>query len=310
METASVARPQAPAVTRALLARGLVRVVRPYAMLWFEILPVTTIAIWLQAGDVAPKRLAFALGALVLADAGLTVFNDISDRDTDQLSSEAERHTRPMVMATVPLRVAYVQVALLLSVGLTFAFLGSLWFGLLLTLGVVYCLAYSARSVRLSGRPFISQLFWVILWPAIYLGVYLVVGGDLARGLPYLAGTIVFVGIAETLAKDLRDFDNDRAAGKRTTTVKVGVRTSSRASVVAFIVGALIYASAPLIVHPTNPRLAVALAIVLGLWCGRAWQLAAELGQSYSKPTARALQVGAIRVFITVNVLYIAGLFA
>lgn len=286
----------------------LVRLARPYSMLWFVAVPMATMAIWLRGPNLNALDVATVIVVFALTDAGLTTYNDICDRDTDSLSAEDQRRTRPLVEGRVSVRTAYMQFAVLELAAVAGALLLSPWLAALIAAGAIYGIGYSMRGVRLSGRPYVSQIFWLLCWPGVYVAVFLAVGGDWLRGLPYVAATVVFMGVGETLAKDLRDLRNDAAAGKRTTPVALGSRAAATAAVAAFVVGTAGYVAAALSARPGDPRLAIALAVVLALWCGRASLLAAKLRTEYDSSAARAMHVGSIRVFLTLNLLFVAGL--
>lgn len=282
--------------------------IRPYQLLWFNLLPAVVIALWLRGGDVPLGDLALVICALMLGEGGITALNDICDTETDRLSTEPERHRRPLAAGTLPLGWARLQVAVLLAGGLAFAFVVSPGFGLLVAAGILAGAVYSVRPVRVAGRPLVSQLFWVVFWIGLYFSVYVALDGDLEAGWLYLLGTVLFVAIGETLAKDLRDLENDRAAGKHTTPVVYGARPAALANLVAFAGGSVAWSISPLLAEPSSERLSLALAVVLLLWCGRAFILVRDLGRAYTKQAARSLHEGSIRVFLTVNLLFIGGL--
>ena len=285
-----------------------VRMCRPYSLLWFVSLPTATMALWLGDGSVDVTRLLLLIAAFALADAGLTTWNDICDIETDRASSEAQRNTRALAAGVISMRWARAQVILLESAALVIAFAIEPAFGLLLAGGVIYGLGYSARPVYAGGRPLVSQGFWLVLWPAMYGGVALVMGGDLSNGALYVLATVLFMGVAETLAKDLRDLENDTLAGKRTTPVAFGPRRAAIVSGAAFAAGSVLYVTASVGAPNGSAGLTAALAVVVALWTGRAVQIVRELLRGYDKAPARALHVGAIRVFLTVNALFLAGL--
>jgi 4-hydroxybenzoate polyprenyltransferase len=289
-------------------AAALVTMARPYSLLWFVILPVTTMALWLRDGNVEVTRLLVVLAACVAGDAAFTTLNDVMDRESDRLSVEPQRNTRPLATGVISPRWAYTQVGVLVTCCLAASYAASLKLGLFMSSGMISGASYSAGPVRFVARPLLSQVFWVLLWPSMYVTVYLGVGGDFDRGLPYLVGTVLFMGIGETLAKDLRDLDNDAAAGKRTTPVAYGPRSTATASVAFFVLGSAAYVLAPLLTSPSQVRVALALAVVLGLWCGRAYLVMRILRRTYSKDAARTLHVGSIRVFLVVNLILIAGI--
>jgi 4-hydroxybenzoate polyprenyltransferase len=284
------------------------RLARPYSLLWFVAVPVVTISLWLRGPAIPLQTLTLLLLSFGLADAGLTTLNDISDRSTDRASVESQRHMRPLATGSVSVRGAYVQVVLLETCALIAALAVSPIFLALVGLGVLYGVGYSVRPVYAEGRPVVSQAFWIAVWPAMYIGVYIGVGGDFVAGLPYLAATVLFMGVGETLAKDLRDIDNDSLTGKRTTPVAVGVETASAVSAVALVLGSVAYVVAAATAHRGAPALLASITVVVGLWCGRALKLTRMLRSGYAKADARALHMGCIRVFLTANLLFITGL--
>lgn len=287
---------------------ALIALARPYPKLWFVALPTLAMALLLQDGSPPTGAVVLTIAAFCLTDAGLTTLNDIQDVRTDALSMELDRRARPLIAGSVSVRLAYVQVVACSFAGVAVGFVISPWFGALLACGTLYSVGYSVRPVYAGGRPFVSQLFWIVLWPAIYLAVHLAVGGDLAAGLPYVASTMLFMGIGETLAKDLRDLDNDAAAGKRTTPVAVGRSRAALACFVAFLVGSAGFVAAAALTEAASAYLTLALAVVLALWVGRAGVLSRQIAAAYSKAPARDLHMGSIRVFITVSLLFIAGI--
>lgn len=285
-----------------------VRLARPYSLLWFVSVPVVTMALWLRGPAVPAQSLVLLILSFSLADAGLTTLNDISDRSTDRASLERQRHMRPVATGSVSVRSAYIQVVILETCALVAALGVSPLFLGLVSMGVLYGVGYSVRPIYAGGRPVISQAFWIVVWPAMYVGVYIGVGGDFAAGLPYVAATVLFMGVGETLAKDLRDIDNDSLTGKRTTPVAVGVKTSTTLSTGALVLGAIAYVLAAATTQRDVPALASAIAVIVGLWCARVLELTKMLRSTYTKANARALHMGCIRVFLTANLLFITGL--
>jgi 4-hydroxybenzoate polyprenyltransferase len=285
-----------------------VRLIRPYSFLWFVAVPVTTMAVWLRGHDLQVLELVGLIAALALADTGLTTWNDICDRETDRASSEEQRRNRPLASGAVTVRAATVQVVVFECIAMAVAVVVSPWLALMIAGGILYGFAYAVRPLDARGRPLISQGFWLILWPGLYVAVALVLGGDLERGWIYVLGNVAFMGFAETLAKDIRDLDNDAATGKRTVPGAIGLARASRASLAGFVLGALVWVLASALVKPWNPGLTAALAVVLAPWLWSALRLTGQLAHAYSKDAARDLHMGAIRIFLAVNAIFLAGL--
>jgi 4-hydroxybenzoate polyprenyltransferase len=285
----------------------LVQTARPYSLLWFVALPMTAMALLTAGSGVDAGRLVLVVVACACGDGAFTTYNDLSDLETDRLSREDQRRLRPLASGRLPERWAQVQVVVLATLCAVLSFVVALPFGLLLLAGMVYGAVYSGLGVRVVGRPLISQAYWLVLWPSMYFGVLLSTDGTWWRGVPYVVGTMLFMGIGETLAKDLRDLENDAAAGKITTPVQQGHRRSSRVALVAFVLATPLLALAPLTADHTSWRLVGALSVVLALWLGRVVLIDRVLAVRYDHAAARVLHVGAIRVFLTINLLIIVG---
>ncbi len=302
-------------------AVAAVSLTRPYAKLWFIAAPVTTMAIWLEGGEVDLTRLCILVAALICTDAGLTTWNEIADRTTDAASTEENRSGRPLLSGTATVKAAALQVVLLELVGLVLAFVLAPAFAAMIVVVTAYAWLYAwrrdltptssafRRAIKRLMWPTVYQLFWLLIWPAMYLAVAIVLSGDLSSGWLYVAGNTLFMGVGEILAKDLRDIDNDALTEKRTTPVTLGVASTVPICVAGFALGSLVWVGASIAIDGKwNPGLTAALIVVLGLWMGRAVLLSNELRRAYSKHAAHDLQMGAIRVFLTVNLLFIAGL--
>ncbi len=290
--------------------RNLARTARPYSIVWFVAVPAITMGLWMRGTEVPVTDLLVWIVAGVCADSGMTTLNDICDVDTDRLSTEAQRYSRPIAAGAVPVSWAYVQIVVLelLALGAAFSLsqaCGWLVFGL-----VVLGILYSAQPLRISRRAFWSQVFWIVLWPVYYLGCFFAFGGDFYRGLLYIAATTIFMGVSETLAKDIRDLENDRSAGKLTTPVKVGAGKAAHASALAAWIATSLYLLASAQLKPVQPVVTAALGVTLGVWSVKASFLAHALAADYSKGDARALHEGSITTYTAVNLLFIVGLAA
>lgn len=291
-------------------------------MLWFITLPTVTMAIWLEGADVNWSRLTALVAFLICTDAGLSTWNDIADVQTDAASSESDRSGRPLVTGALSARWARLQVLLLESTAAVLALVLQPILILLLVPPIAYAWGYSQpRELRASsdrlGRfmaifmwPYLYQAFWLMLWPMLFVVTSLGLDDFPPTGLGwmYILGNLLFMGVAEILAKDLRDFENDSLAEKRTTVVAIGVGRATSFCLYGFASGALAWTAASVLVEDGNVSLTASLLVVLALWIGRAILLGNTLRREYSKCAARNLHVGAIRVFLTVNLLFIVGL--
>lgn len=258
--------------------------------------------------------LLFILCSL-LADAGACTLNDVGDIDSDRLSTESSRKGRPLVIGTVTRKAALIQGFILFGLGLGLAlYLGPFIFLFALSL-VVISHQYSMKPLKMNGRPFISQLFWVG-FAVIYYGAvsaYLIKYqdapmGNVIDGLYFLAVMVLFLAIAETLAKDLRDLDNDRDSGKLTTTVRIGPKVSAISSFLLSTLGISLWAIPFFTIydHTLTLRLSV-LVLVIG-WTLISLILCGSISKKYTKRRARQLHLGyLITLSFILLVTYIGG---
>lgn len=295
---------QRPAGPTGRLA-ALLALTRPYSVLWTAS-SIVVMVLLLSGRSVNGVALAQCVVAMSAIGAAMRTLNDVADRENDRLSSERDRNSRPIVTGVVSTRWALAQVVLLSLGGIALAFATDLGFGILMLLGTIGLVLYSVGPAPMASLPF-SQLYWIAFWSTVYFSLYLAIGGRVTRGLAYLLATCVFMGVGETLAKDLRDLENDALAGRRTTPVWLGWRRATAACAASFAIGGAGFVVAALTIDPVNVRLAIAVAIVAALWCMRCAAAMAATGEAYSKAQARVLHVGSVRVFLTINLLFLAG---
>ena len=259
----------------------------------------------LTGGRFPEAELAGCLFAMSAIGGAARTLNDVADRATDELSSEADRRSRPLVTGIVSARLALAQYVLLSGAGIAVAFAVDLGFGILMALGTIGLALYSVGPAPVAGLP-LSQGFWIAFWTTVYLSLWLAIDGDAGRGLVYLIATCLFMGIGETIAKDLRDLENDTQAGRRTTPAMLGPRRSVWACFVAYAAGGAGFVVIAALRAP-DARLPVAVGVVVALWLARCVQSLHATRDGYVKEEARVLHVGSVRVFLVVNLLLVAG---
>ena len=169
-------------------------------------------------------------------------FNDVADVAVDGASCEESRNQRALVQQTVSPR-AFVISGWVLIFGSFVLTLLLNWICLVVFgLGLALVSAYNFDPIRLSGRPVLTQVFWVVTWLLIY--VYCAAALDFVgghNGRSYLVFISLFMGIGESLSQDIRDADNDEAGGRITTVVRHGVPRTSVAAWIAFLTAPAIW---------------------------------------------------------------------
>ena len=286
-----------------------IRLMRPYAWLWFDGLPSLVLYTLLLPGHRSLAHYLLGLLAGICADAGITTLNDICDIDTDRASSEPSRHQRPLVVGTISRRAALWQVVVFLCFGLGLSFYASWVFGTAVACAVVLGIGYSIRPVRLSGHPSTAQPFWILFGANFYLAVAALAGRLYTReALLWFFGTAMFMAVGENLAKDLRDWENDTLTGKRTSVVSLGPRRAALASLGGAAIGSALYLALAWL-HPSLPRWArIGTTLLLSAWFARLAMLVWVVARSYDKQASARMHVGYIRTYLAFNALVAIGL--
>ncbi len=288
---------------------------RPQQLVWLDVFATMGFYAIIAQHAPNPHFILFMLTA-VIADAGACTINDVGDYRSDCRSSEASRKKRPLCTGVVSKKAARNQAIILYSIGLILAFYLDILIFLSAFLLILISYQYSERPLKMDGRPIISQLFWVGFGLLYYFAIsaYLIRYENIALvkifdGLYFLIALILFMAIAETLAKDLRDLKNDRAGGKITTPVRFGPKAAAAASFAFSFPGLVIWAIPYFSVYQTHIVLqSLIIVIVLG-WTFICFNLCRSIYRKYTKATARKLHKGYILTFTLVLTLsFVAGI--
>lgn len=293
---------------------GHFRLMRPIQLIWFDIfIGFASYAVLTQH----LPRVHFLLFILtsLLTDAGACTLNDIGDIASDRISTESSRKDRPLCKGTVSMRSAKIQAYSLFALGLLLALMLDIYVFIFTLSLVLLAHQYSLPPLKMNGRPFVSQLFWVLFAILYYLTIsaYLVryesiPYENILNGLYFLAVMVLFVGIAETLAKDLRDLENDRDSGKITTSVLLGNRAASAASFVFSVIGISLWAYSYFFIHETQFVVQAAVLLLVLTWEAICLYLCISIFRRYTKASARKLHIGYLLTLTAVLALtFIAG---
>lgn len=271
---------------------------RPVQLVWFDIFIGMASLTLLVQGMPGWHALLFILTSL-LTDAGACTLNDVGDIKSDRISMEWSRKGRPLCRGTASVKAARVQAVVLFALGLGLAMYLNIYLFLFTAGLVIMSHQYSMGPLKLDGRPFLSQVFWII-FAFLYYGAvssYVmhyngVEWSGIVNGLPFLAVLVIFVGIAETLAKDLRDLDNDRDSGKITTPVRVGARIAATASFVFSVIGISLWAVPYFIGGGTPIYLLIPIGLLFAAWNAICLYLCYSIFKNYTKDSSRSLHKG------------------
>ncbi len=296
------------------LIRGHFTLMRPVQLLWFDIF--IGFSSYVVLADRLPKAhfLLFILTSL-LADAGACTINDYGDVRSDSISTEGSRKFRPLCTGLVNKKAAKVQAFVFFGLSLALAFALDIYLFLFALALVILSHQYSLGPLKMNGRPFVSQLFWV-LFAVLYYGAisaYLVryegiPKENILNGLYFLAVLVLFLGIAETLAKDMRDLENDGASGKRTTSVFIGNRYAAAASLVFSMAGISLWAYPYFFISDTFVLIRGLILFIFVSWTLVSIFLCVSLYRKYTKSRARELHVSYLLTLTSIlAITFVAG---
>jgi len=287
--------------------RAAMRALRPSTRIWYDALFPTTLLVVMAGLHVSWQTVLIAVASFALFHAGQNLFNDVADVAVDRASSETSRTGRPLVAGSLTRRSFLIGgwVMVLASLGLA-AVLG-LWSFVAMLALLPLTLAYNFEPIRLAGRPLATQVFWPLTWVLAYLFCAGAVDFEgWRRGVPFLVFLAIFMGIGEGLGQDLRDADNDRIGGRRTTVVVFGVGPTS---VVAWLAS---LASVGVWIWFGFERGLGSLWTVLGVAVLAAWVVVSlpavlRLLRRFEKADGRRMHVGPIYVFTAINLITLAA---
>ena len=288
---------------------GHIRLARPAQLIWLDICLSLCIFVGITGHMPFANYLWFVLTA-VLIDAGACTLNDIGDLESDAASTEGNRYERPLVMGSVTRRAAWVQGLVLFALGALLAAWLSPWILACALALVVLSHQYSFPPLRMDARPYVQQVFWFTFGILYFLAVYSYVlrydatmPGFWQAAIAMIVGVQVFAALGETLAKDLRDLDNDRAGGKYTTSVHLGPKRTARYAFYLSCAGLFIWIYSIIVLYGNWGIAAVTMGVIAVLWTVLCFKLVRELTDHYTKASARKLHLGFISTFALLLIL-------
>lgn len=198
-------RPGIPAIAWIRDARFFIR---PWTLSWFTVSTTLGFAC-VMIGEFPPPQFLGLVLIIALSNIGAIVLNDIADRDIDSASIEEAKRSRPIASGVVSVASAK-RLAVFFFASALLAALPLGWQSLLfVVIMLIFSMVYSLKPFSLSGHPYWSIGFWILLCVVMYfmfalnlqsLGVEVL---NHHNGLMFLLAIILFMGIAEILAKDL-----------------------------------------------------------------------------------------------------------
>ena len=286
---------------------------RPQQLIWLDVFGAFSFYVIVTRHAPVLHYLLFVLCA-VICDAGACTLNDVGDIESDKKSFESSRNKRPLVIGSVSKKAAQSQGFSLYLIGLSIALFLDFYVFIFVLVLVIISYQYSMKPLKMDAKPIISQMFWVSFGFLYYFAAvaYLrryesVPQINVYYGLYFLGAMIMFLGIAETLAKDLRDLENDRLGGKNTTPSHFGPKPTVLASFTFSIFGSIFWVIPYFSVYDTHIILQALVILLVVSWNLLCLSLCRSIYKHYTKSKARKLHKGYILTFTLIMTLSFLG---
>ena len=279
---------------------------RPAQLIWLDIfVSLAVFAVLARHGPNA--HYLFFIACAIIADAGACTLNDLGDLESDSLSTEDSRSLRPLPTGIVSKQAAKTQGIILFIIGLAIALYLDIIVFIFAFFLILISYQYSMNPLKLDAKPIFTQVFWVSFGFLYYFAVaaYIRKYDNLSienfyNGLYFLTAILLFIAVGETLAKDLRDLENDRAGGKITTSVYFGPKKAAVASFVFSFIGLFFWAFPFFTVMDTPLFFQAMILLVVIFWNIVCFCLTRSIYLNYTKERSRELHLGFILVFTSV----------
>jgi 4-hydroxybenzoate polyprenyltransferase len=218
---------------------AFISLIRPKTLVWFCIATCFGFASIIQ-GEIPNTDFIFLVLTIVFANIGAIIVNDIGDIKVDKLSPEQAKRSRPLVTGEISITEAKMLAAIFFTLSLITSLAYDIRATIFSVVVILFSLSYSLPPTKFCARPYGSILYWVFLCLSCYLLMLNALSTsektisfyfDYTPGWIFIGGIILYMGIAEIIAKDLRDMVNDKEGGRNTFVNFVGAETSSRAMI-------------------------------------------------------------------------------
>ena len=163
--------------------------------------------------------------------------NDVEDAPDDALDPHKARRN-PVSAGKLSRRTGH-----LMSVAVGLAALGLYaWLGIGPLMSGLACLAlgwlYSFRQIRLKATPVVDLISHALMLAGLqFVAAYLTFGGEIAFSVLFPLGLVLAISLYGQLFNQIRDFDNDVAAGINHTTALLGPRLANYVMLACFTIG-------------------------------------------------------------------------
>jgi 4-hydroxybenzoate polyprenyltransferase len=270
------------------------------------------------------KQFLLLVITIVFANIGAIIINDIADTKVDSKSLELVKRMRPLVTGEIRKNKAIILALLFFILSLSTSFLYGFSATIFSSVIIIFSITYSLPPLHFSARPISSILYWIILCIVCYvLMVYSLENENNLRkvsisgmvlkskqGLLFLSSIILFMGIAEVLAKDIRDKINDVKGGRNTFVNYVGIKFSSKIIIVCTWGGTVFWG---ITLYESNllPKSISAWILILvgGMWSYQVTKYSIRLIKKFNQKTATNLHSQWTKIYFIMQLLTISSFY-
>lgn len=283
--------------------KSFIKLSRIKTLVWFCVatcLGFSTVIL----NEVPPIKFIIWVLTVIFANIGAIIINDLGDIPVDSKSHEFDKRNRPIASGAVSKKEAIIYCILSFSMSIAVSFIFGLTATFFSLIILLFSLSYSLKPFKFCARPYASILFWVILCLVSYFSMILALQNmDSRYGFTftdefiysksagiYTLGILLFMGIAEIIAKDIRDKENDAEGGRNTFVNHSGMRRASTIMIFFAWAGYLLWVNSLSLANVFPGTIAAWLCAIVGfLWCIRIGQYSLALTKQYQQPLAARL---------------------
>jgi 4-hydroxybenzoate polyprenyltransferase len=293
-------------------ASSILKLIRPKTLFWFSVTTCFGFASLIQQ-KIPDTHFFYLVLTIVFANIGAIIINDIADIEVDKKSPEEGKRLRPLVTGIVSKKEAIIIVLVSFSFSLfisTFYDFRATIFSIIV---IVFSLTYSLPPTKFCARPFASILYWIVLCIVCYFLMLnaLTISGktifsylNYTAGWVFISGIILFMGIAEIMAKDLRDLINDKEGGRNTFVNYAGVSLSSRIMLLFSWFGFILWMESLYLTGRFSGSIFGILCFILGFfWCIRITVVSLKLSKQFNQQIVAKLHQQWTYIYATMQVL-------
>jgi 4-hydroxybenzoate polyprenyltransferase len=284
------------------------RLTRPTTRLWLDTLMPFAVLVAATGGRPDARTAILLIVAMNTIHVGATVINDIQDVETDRSSSEAVRRNRPIACGAISVRTARTLAIVSVVVGIACAFFTSVLFGAIVVGLTAMTVLNEVPPLHVQTRTVLAQAWTTIgLLAFMFAIIYVLVPHPVAGAALFGVFGAVYLGLCETLVKDIRDTDNDTKGGKVTTAVKFGAAAATAAAGLANLLSSAVWLGYAFTGELPAVWAGLCAACLLA-WTVFVFAAANALRQRFIKPLCIWLHKGSVLIFAAVNLMTVIGL--